>query len=651
MSSRARSLWWKEWRQLRMLRAGGALMIVVAPVMLLSAAEASKRGWVPLGALQGYSASTVVQDALPMFLGFLIWPLLALLFAAQSYCGDVAAGTEWFWMERPVQPRRIWTTRLLASLSSLGAVIVLHWIVWLFLVAVWGKPGSFDEVGVHARWFLMGDFSLNDGSTSMWIGLFAAAAAFVATLAASALARSPMQALPLGLILVALPLGLGLMLGGLFPHALVGGINMVTVVPMLLFVAYVIASYRSSCRGEPAGRGRLVRGLSVLGVGMVAVVALGAPAGFWLTARAEVMALASSNVVASPAGDRFFIFNDRQYSGWLFDIDSGDELLHLQPYVTNAAWSATGDRLAVMRISATSGFVLDIYDRDGTALVENLDCERCIDISWAGERLAVSTFEDGAWRLDWLDPATGERTAVEVGPSVVPLKLVGPSQSGASYVARQTRVAGKPGDRSPDGRGVILLYGLDVTAGRIGEPVSIEGIDGFYRFGSVAPDSSAVLLKRASESAVVDISNGSARELGMGPAWALAWLQPNRPVWAKSDGEDLSILIDEEGAVREFGHFDGHGMADLLSSPDGKRLLLVRYPYANSPAGVQTLQHWLYDVETESWTALEQTLLNDRHGWSTRAEWVNNDTIVLRGAGVLALCDPGVPGSLRYIKG
>ena len=107
MSSRAKGLWWKEWRQLRLLRIVGAALILVAPVMLLSAAEAAKRGWVPLGALQGYSASTVVQDALPMFLGFLIWPLLALMFAAQSYCGDVAAGTEWFWMERPVQPRRV----------------------------------------------------------------------------------------------------------------------------------------------------------------------------------------------------------------------------------------------------------------------------------------------------------------------------------------------------------------------------------------------------------------------------------------------------------------------------------------------------------------------------------------------------------------
>lgn len=634
MSSRAKGLWWKEWRQLRLLRIVGAALILVAPVMLLSAAEAAKRGWVPLNAMQNYSAATVMQDALPMFLGFLIWPLLAMMCVAQSYCGDIATGTEWFWMERPVRPRRIWATRLLASMLSLLGIVVVHWVVWRLLVFLWGDPGAFDAVGA-----------------ALWAGLGITVAAFLSALAASAFARTPMQALPLGLMLAVLPLGLGQLLEAIFPYGRVAysSINLAGLVPLLLFVAYVGVSYRSACKGEPAGRGKLKRALSALAVSVVAVIALGVPTGIWATHRAELTGLIDSTVVASRTGDRFFIFNNRQHSGWLFDVKTGDELLHLSPYVIGAAWHADGDRLAVVRMAGMGNTVAEIYDRDGTRLVENLDCEGCYNsIAWAGERLMVSTRRNRAWGLDWIDPATGERGPAEVDSAEIAFALIGPTIDGTTYVARQILVTGGPGTDATEPseeRRRLLLYAVGLDANLINEPVTIDGIDRFRRFGAVAPDGSAVLTEDVSGGIVIDLAGKFATEIGYQPAW----LHPNRPVWTARHGEDLAILIEEEGEVRALRHFEGHGWAYLSSSPDGRRLLLVRRPSVDRPDGDEP-QHWLYDDETQSWTELEQTKLTDRYDWPAEPRWINNDTVVLAGVGMLALCEPGVPGSLRVLK-
>ena len=651
MSSRAKGLWWKEWRQLRMLRIVGTALILVAPLMLLSAAEAAKRGWVPLNAMANYSAATVVQDALPMFLAFLIWPLLAMMCVAQSYCGDIATGTEWFWMARPVRPRRVWATRLLASMLSLVGIIVVHWIVWRLLVLLWGDAGAFDAVGANTRWFLMNQFEITAAGAALWAGLAITIVAFLSALAASAFVRSPMQALMLSLMLAVLPLGLSQLLEAFFPYAHFGysRINLAGLVPLLLFVDYVGVSYRSACKGEPAGRGRLKRALSALTIGVVAMIAIGVPTGIWATHRAELSGLVDSTVFASPTGNRFFISNNGQNSGWLFDVDSGDELLHLNPYVGRAAWRVDGARMALLRANEVGSTVIDIYDPDGVRLIEALDCQSCYRIAWAGDRLTFSYFQNGSQNIDWIDPATGERAPITFEQADNLLYTIGPALDGTTYLARQFRVTGDPSADSaePSERRVrLLLYALGAEANWIGEPITINGIVRSQRFGELAPDGSAVLTKGGPKAYVIDLSGKSMKEIG----WAPAWLRPNRPVWTAPDGEDLSILIDEDGEVRELGHFDGHGWVHLSNSPDGRRLLLVRHPRVDIPSAERESQHWLYDDETQNWTEIEQTKLNDRDGRPAKAEWVNNDTVVLRGAGLLALCEPGVPGSLRFLK-
>ena len=80
-------------------------------------------------------------------------------------------------------------------------------------------------------------------------------------------------------------------------------------------------------------------------------------------------------------------------------------------------------------------------------------------------------------------------------------------------------------------------------------------------------------------------------------------------------------------------------------------MLLTRLPNVSSAGGLQALEHWLYEAETDRWSELEHTKVEDRFGWSMSPEWINNDTVVLRSNGVLAFCEPGDPGSLRYAKG
>ena len=85
-----RALLWKEWRQLRLLRWGGAGMILILPPLLLAAAGAAERGWLPFGGATTASSTTVIQDVLPLVLlglclvGALCFSALGLVLASRA---------------------------------------------------------------------------------------------------------------------------------------------------------------------------------------------------------------------------------------------------------------------------------------------------------------------------------------------------------------------------------------------------------------------------------------------------------------------------------------------------------------------------------------------------------------------------------------
>ena len=127
-----RALLIKEWKQLRTLRWVGLCLGALLPPFLLVVAEAAKRGRLPFGQISDYSVEQLLTTALP-FLAAGLWGLLALLFTAQSFAGDRAAGTETFLLERPVPRNRVWWARLVAALGSLLLSIAVHVILWLGL--------------------------------------------------------------------------------------------------------------------------------------------------------------------------------------------------------------------------------------------------------------------------------------------------------------------------------------------------------------------------------------------------------------------------------------------------------------------------------------------------------------------------------------
>ncbi len=85
-----RALWWKEWRQLRLLRWSGLGIGLLLPPFLLVTAEAGERGWTVFGGIASYEAATVIQEALPKVMALAVWPLLALMTAAQAFAADRA---------------------------------------------------------------------------------------------------------------------------------------------------------------------------------------------------------------------------------------------------------------------------------------------------------------------------------------------------------------------------------------------------------------------------------------------------------------------------------------------------------------------------------------------------------------------------------
>ena len=99
-----RALWIKHWVQLRTLRWVGLGLGIALPFFLWAGAAAGKRGWFGFS-VGTYDLTTLFGEALPPFSAAL-WGLLAVMFAAQTFAGDRAEGTDRFLLDRPVPRSR-----------------------------------------------------------------------------------------------------------------------------------------------------------------------------------------------------------------------------------------------------------------------------------------------------------------------------------------------------------------------------------------------------------------------------------------------------------------------------------------------------------------------------------------------------------------
>lgn len=138
-----RALWIKQWAQLRTLRWVGLGLGIVLPFFLWAGAAAGKRGWLGFN-LGNYDLVTLFGEALPAF-STALWGLLAVMFAAQTFAGDRADGTDRFLLERPVPRRRTWLARGLASLAS-SLLVVLGNTLYITALVALVQDGSGTQV-------------------------------------------------------------------------------------------------------------------------------------------------------------------------------------------------------------------------------------------------------------------------------------------------------------------------------------------------------------------------------------------------------------------------------------------------------------------------------------------------------------------------
>ncbi|MCH7780699.1 MAG: ABC transporter permease subunit, partial [Acidobacteria bacterium] len=243
-----RALWIKQWAQLRTLRWVGFGLGIVLPFFLWGGAAAGKRGWLGFN-LGSYDLVTLFAEALPAF-SVMLWGLLAVMFAAQTFAGDRADGTDRFLLERPVPRRRTWLARGLASLAS-SLLVVLGNTLYITALVALVQDGS--SVQVYTKVV-----------TALWIGTGLAVLGTIGGMAAGEMVRTPLQAVLIGGLLAALPIGVAMFFVSVFELVWIGHVHLAFIVTPIMPLAMILSSYRAGCLGEPSGRGRIQRGAVVL---------------------------------------------------------------------------------------------------------------------------------------------------------------------------------------------------------------------------------------------------------------------------------------------------------------------------------------------------------------------------------------------------
>jgi hypothetical protein len=654
-----RALLIKEWRQLRMLRWVGFGLGILIPPFLIAAADAAQRGWLPFGRVGSYSVAELLDTAMPALL-IGLWALLALLMTAQSFAADRAAGTEQFLLERPVPRARIWSARIVAPLASVLVLYLCHLAYWAGLTRLVAGPSGVplkEAIPVIAS-----------------VGAAVLLVAFVAGVAASTLLPVPIPAVLLGLVLLFVPGVLASVLGGLFPLAAFFAVPIGAVLPWLLLVAYLLASYRMHCRGEPAGRGRLQRGLLVLGVSLPLVPLL-----FLVLAPISVRAGAARlgwPLLDVPRGGEVkaigLINETWPRCGWLIDVDRGRKLRLLPPPVDRIAWTDDGERVAVAHFAGPLGRVesrmkLDIFKADGERVGQTLMLDEFIgwikDLRWYGEKLLLAVYKTEAKSVGAivvLDPRDNGMRTVPVAGQAYNWELIGPDDEGAIYVFRVV-------DPGPPPR--YALHRLDVERGEL-DPEPLLEEEGFPTYaGKWISPSGRYWLRvggrpPATALRITDLESGEARTYP--ECLRGAWLAGDRFVCLESGADAKRLTVGRPGEARD-EVFSRPG-ADLIFeiAPDKRRILVqVWKAYSSEEESGEVIwtqgQFWRTGAELREVLVLEpgsplsidvgRRIDLEGQPPSFRLRWVGSETLSASAQGQLAFLDLAGDEGPRYVFG
>lgn len=662
-----RALFWKEWRQLALVRGGGIILGAVLPPAFAAGAALAARGMLPLGDLKAYSTRDLMYEVLPAVLALGLWPMMALLTAAQAFATDRASGTESFLLERPVPRTSVWWMRLAASLTAL-----------LLVVAVTGAFGA-----AMAR-FSAAPPAIGWMRWLQWTGAGSAIVvlAYVGVVIAASLIPSPLGALLAGLLMAAIPVILGAELGSTFPFAQAFNAPLGFLWPLPLLPAYVAASWYSQCRGEPAGRGRVLRGVGVVLGTLTALVLL-----FAVVAGAAVRAEASKgmHLIQAPSGSGHAYVGTpgRDGGGWIFDVATGRRTRFVAPPIGAMAWSPDGSRLAVVTWSGALGSMkrearIDVIEAASGRLLHEIPIpgDRLIhEMGWADTRLVASFFarrgDSHVLSLDAVNTETGAWTTIDVPEDSGWGSLTTPTPGGPVYL--QTPVRGN--DDTTNRYAGVELRPIDTTAARLGPPLAdAEGRP--IVFGGwtavLSPTGRFAFVSTPIETGrhriVVDTASGREIPTGAIPVTA-RWLADDRLCWVASSDGVTRLVVQAPGAnpvpVREW---KGRANIGIEPSPDGRALLVSVLPGDPTPSGTQIARGdsdpALFEAPASGGRIPEEGVFStDGDRWITLptfsskpmdqryTEWAAPQTLARIANGVVYLEDVGTPGAKRFVLG
>jgi hypothetical protein len=618
---------------------------LLLPPLLLALAGASDRGWLFAPATHT-SAATVVREVLPLTFALALWPLLALMVASQALVADRMAGTDAFLLERPVPRSRIWLARVMATVGTTLAIVASHVAIWLLIVRLLGNPATFDATAALGRMLLQGGV--------------ATVVAILAGIAAGAFVRTPIQAVLLGLVLTSVPAAIGaLFVGGWFWGYRLQGVPIGAGIPVILLIGYAVGSFLMECRGEPAGRGRIVRGAIVLLSAFIAMpLFLAASAPFVLRWDAR-LGLGNSTVIPAPSGEVALVLNSWQRAAWLIDTASQQKLRFFGPPVYGAAWTGDGSQLALLHGAGAAGrhlreLRIEVLDPSGARRREAIVCEECREwwddeVYWVGERIVLPGFKDGRMCILIVDPATGERRPVEVPRPVSRWNILGPPAGGGLQVLRVLPSSDSTGAgataRPVPGR---VLHRLDVASASLGPGVDVPSVGyDFFVHRALSPSGRRWIVRPRSEDErilMLDLATGETVAL---PASFATWLTGDRLAWvAAADPGSFDLYVGHPGTERRVRTLPGRPWLWLEPSPDRERLLIFSRTVVEDGED-QDLRFWVYEPEADG--LHEMPVVPDL--WFGMVQWAGPEKLAILEQGSLALVDVGDPAPPHYVIG
>ena len=604
-----RALWIKHWVQLRALRWVGFGLGIVLPFFLWAGAAAGKRGWFGFR-VGNYDLTTLFGEALPP-LSAMLWGALAVMFAAQTFAGDRADGTDRFLLDRPVPRRRTWLARVLASLASALLVVLGN---TLYITALVALVHDGSETLIYAGIL-----------TAAWVGAGLAILGTIGGMAAGDMVRTPMQAVLVGGVLAALPIGAAMFLVSVFELARIHeDVHLAMIVTPILPLALILVSYRADCLGEPSGRGRIKRGLAVLAIALVITPAL-----FAATAPFVVRARVAGGWPQGTAAtaDRTVVLGGSHQArgGWMINTKTKEKIRFLPPPIRSAAWNADGSKLAVIHQRGHFGSIgevrLELIDAAGASersfSLEGNDSYPQ-DVHWAGNLVLVREwmgFQRTAIRV--IDPSKGVLGSIAVEyDQARPWSVLGPTADGSIYVHRLV---------GQDPR-VYELNRLDLDAFRLEEPLLTEA-DDLPTFAAklLSPSgrylARVVLEQQTQNSHVIDLHTGARTDYG--DSVIAGWLSGDRLLRLEKDGEDVRVVLQRVDEDELLSRRFARGVAAKVS-PDARRFLVTQrtmakhwFGYSFFPALRSHGLNQLFVCDGTEWTDLQSLIegMDREHVW------------------------------------